>query len=217
MPPTSCHKYIQIRKGKDMITYEEIVDFWEDKEPDCVDWFEQAAGLLQKKLGDALFRYNVKKIFGEEKLKDVVFPEKVHLITELFYGNIITTDIERVIETAFQELKHSKVPTLIPQVLVELANQNMDANTFCLIKLHGDVCESTSWVLTEEEYNLVYGENIENTSLFVSTLERLMISRKLLFLGCGLEQDRTYCTVLYKMWKGGRDGGNVPSSAGSGE
>lgn len=97
-----------------------------------------------------------------------------------------------MIETAFEELKRIKIPTLIPQIQSDQTNQNMDANTRCLIKLHGDVNESTSWVLTEEQYNLVYGENVENTSLFVSILERLMISRKLLFIGCGLERDRTY-------------------------
>lgn len=234
-----------------MITYSELINFWEEKEPDCVEWFEQlcsmqrevvpfvgagiskdingkayplwrgfieeigqrellseevekldyfistncyeqAASFLQEKLGDALFRDNVKKMFGEKRLKGVVFPEKVRLLIEIFHGNIITTNIDRVIETAFEELKHIKIPTLIPQMQPDQANQNIDANTLCLIKLHGDVSESTSWVLTEEQYNLVYGENIENKSLFVSILERLMISRKLLFIGCGLEQDRTY-------------------------
>ena len=233
-----------------MITYEELVNFWEEKEPDCIEWFkqlcsiqrevvpfvgagiskningsayplwrefleeigkrellseevekldqfinincyEQAASFLQERLGDVLFRDNVKKIFGEERLKDVVFPETVRLITDVFHGNIFTTNIDRVIETAFEELKHIKIPMLIPQMQSEQANQNIDANALCLIKIHGDVSESTSWVLTEEQYNLVYGENIENTS-FVSILERLMISRKLLFIGCGLERDRTY-------------------------
>ena len=234
-----------------MITYKELVDFWKEREPDCIEWFEQlcsiqgevvpfvgagmskdineeayplwrefleevgkrellfeeaeklgqfinansyeqAAGFLQERLGDTLFRDNVKKIFGKERLEGVVFPEKVRLITELFQGNIITTNIDWVIETAFKELRNIKIPTLIPQSQPDRTNQNIDANTFCLIKLHGDVSESTSWVLTEEQYKLVYGENIEDASLFVSILERLMISRKLLFIGCGLEQDRTY-------------------------
>ena len=234
-----------------MITYNELIDFWVEKEPDCIEWFEQlcsiqrevvpfvgagiskningkayplwrefieeigkrellseeaekldyfvnencyaqAASFLQERLGDVLFRDNVKKMFGEKSLKGVVFPETVQHIIELFHGNIITTNIDRVIETAFEELKHIKIPALIPKMQSDQVNQNIDANTLCLIKLHGDVSESTSWVLTEEQYNLVYGENIENTSLFVSILERLMISRKLLFIGCGLERDRTY-------------------------
>lgn len=234
-----------------MITYEELVNFWEEKEPDCIEWFEQlcsiqeeivpfvgagisknvngkayplwkefleeigkrellpqemeelnqrisancyeqAASFLQEKLGDVLFRDNVKKIFGEERLEGVVFPETVRLIIEVFHGNIFTTNIDRVIETAFEELKHIKIPMLIPQIQSDQANLNIDSNSLSLIKLHGDVSESTSWVLTEEQYNLVYGKNKEDASLFVSVLERLMISRKLLFLGCGLERDRTY-------------------------
>ncbi len=236
-----------------MITYEEITNFWKEKEPDCIEWFEllcsikeevvpflgagiskdikekvypqwkeflkeigerelsstelekldqfintncrcyeKAASFLQNRLGDTLFRDNVKRIFGEDRLKDAVFPEKVRLIPELFHGNIFTTNLDRAIETAFEELKHIEIPTLIPQMQSDQANQHIDANTFCLIKLHGDVRESTSWVLTEEQYDLVYGKDGEDTPLFVSILERLMISRKLLFIGCGLEQDRTY-------------------------
>lgn len=240
-----------------MITYEELVSFWKEKEPDCIEWFEQlcslqrevvpfigagiskningkayplwrefleeigkselipeeaekleqyirencyeqAASFLQESLGDVLFREKVKKIFGEERLNGVLFPEKMRLITELFRENIITTNIDRVIETAYEGLKQIKIPTLIPQVQSDQVNQNIDANTFCLIKLHGDVNESTSWVLTEEQYNLVYGKNMDDASPFVSILERLMISRKLLFMGCGLERDRTY-DVLNKI------------------
>lgn len=158
-----------------MITYNELIDFWKEKEPDCIEWFEQlcsiqreivpfvgagiskeingeayplwkefieeigkrellskeeekldyfvsancyeqAASFLQETLGASLFRNNVKKIFGEERLKDAVFPEKVRFIIELFHGNIITTNIDRVIETAFEELKHIKIPALIPQM-----------------------------------------------------------------------------------------------------
>ena len=154
--------------------------------------YEQAASFLQEILGNVLFRDKIKNIFGEERLKGVVFPETVQLITELFHGNIITTNIDRVIEKAFEELRHINILRLIPQMQSDQANQNIDTNTFCLIKLHGDVGESNSWVLTEEQYNLVYGEKVEDTSLFVSILERLMISRKLLFIGCGLERDRTY-------------------------
>ena len=164
-----------------MITYSELINFWEEKEPDCVEWFEQlcsmqrevvpfvgagiskdingkayplwrgfieeigqrellseevekldyfistncyeqAASFLQEKLGDALFRDNVKKMFGEKRLKGVVFPEKVRLLIEIFHGNIITTNIDRVIETAFEELKHIKIPTLIPQMQPDQAN-----------------------------------------------------------------------------------------------
>ena len=53
-----------------------------------INCYEQAASFLQERLGDVLFRDNVKKIFGEERLKDVVFPETVRLITDVFHGNI---------------------------------------------------------------------------------------------------------------------------------
>lgn len=234
-----------------MITYDELVAFWKEKEPDCKNWFEQlcavqkeivpfigagiskningtayplwkeflqeiangellseeaekfdqlikenryeqAAGFLQESLGNVLFRDEVKRIFGVEQLNGVQFPETVRLITELFHGNIFTTNIDRVLETAFEELEQRKIQTLIPQMQIDQANQSIDGNTFCLIKLHGDVNEFTSWVLTEEQYDSVYGKNPGDTTLFVSTLERLMISRKLLFIGCGLAQDRTY-------------------------
>lgn len=234
-----------------MLTYQELVSFWEEREPDCIEWFEQlcsmkkevvpflgagisknihgeayplwrefleeigkrellsketkqleqyikeneyelAASFLYNSLGETLFRDNIKKIFGQERLHGVVFTETVQLITELFHGNMITTNLDQVIEKAFEDLKHIHISTLIPQMQSDQVNQNIDANTLCLIKLHGDVSESTSWVLTKEQYEMVYGETIEHTSLFVSILERLMISRKLLFIGCGLVRDRTY-------------------------
>lgn len=234
-----------------MITYDELMTFWEEKEPDCRDWFEQlcavqseivpfigagvskningtayplwkefleeiakrellseeaeklerlikancyeqAASFLQKSLGDVLFRDNVKRIFGADRLSGVKFPETVRLLTQLFHGNIFTTNIDRVIETAFEQLKQRKIQTLVPKMQIDQANQSIDENTSCLIKLHGDVNEFTSWVLTEEQYDSVYGKNPEDTTPFVSILERLMISRKLLFIGCGLVQDRTY-------------------------
>lgn len=151
-----------------MTTYEELVTFWEEKEPDCKDWFEQlcavqkeivpfigagiskningaayplwrefleeigkrellsdeaeelgrlienncyeqAAGFLQTSLGDVLFRDNVKRIFGVQRLNGVEFPETVRLITEFFHRNIFTTNIDRVIEIAFEELKELPV------------------------------------------------------------------------------------------------------------
>ena len=234
-----------------MISYDKIVEYWGEKEPDCKDWFEElcsiqdeivpfigaglsknvngnayplwkeflkeigkkellpvedeelkelmsknwygkAAGFLEQKLGDVLFRDNVKKIFAESRLEGTVLPEKIALLTELFQGNIVTTNIDKTIEFAFKNIHNIMIPLVIPQIQSDMANKNISTNALCLIKIHGDVNEATSWVLTERQYDAVYGSKVGEDLPFVAFLKRLMMSRKILFIGCGLEKDRTY-------------------------
>lgn len=61
------------------------------------------------------------------------------------------------------------------------------------MKLHGDAESDATHILTEQQYELAYGQPpaFDFQKPLPKALRQIYISQSLLFLGCGLEQDWT--------------------------
>ena len=113
---------------------------------------------------------------------------------------VITTNFDSYVERVFEEYRNPFGKIILGpacDVSSELNETPLDANT--LIKLHGTASNKNFRVLTYREYEKHYISDGEFDIGLPTpgTLERLSSSRRLLFVGCSLQQDR-FLTVLQK-------------------
>lgn len=69
-------------------------------------------------------------------------------------------------------------------------------NERCLLKLHGSIEETSSIILTTKQYDKFYGKSSRRNKPLPRYLEKLFTTKKLLFVGCSLEFDRTLNILL---------------------
>lgn len=105
-------------------------------------------------------------------------------------GLVMTTNFDRVLETAYLRWSSKAIRTVTPnqQDCLAQLRQNQSLGLF---KLHGDIgSEAVSiddLVFTREQYEKKYADG----SPLVQELTRWFENRRLLFLGCSLNADRT--------------------------
>jgi hypothetical protein len=132
-------------------------------------------------LGKPRFFEIVSEIFD----RDITFDQipRVHkVIVSTDYRAFITTNYDRLIESAFviQRLRHPKV--LTPDSIAGLANALYRPDPF-ILKLHGDIAASESLVLTEDDYDRLTFQS-PHVRLFMHALS---LSYALLFAGYSLK------------------------------
>src|SRR5262245_25876513 len=154
----------------------------------------EAASLLYKPSPDR-FQRLVEKSFGAPVAEEQVRKGPVSLLPLICKGPSITTNFDRVLETAFRVAGFSFDP---PITALEPDNviRAMHRNQHVLIKMHGDALDRSARVFTGIEYQRQYGADKGSQNhgrrAGIPTLARIMFTnRPLLFLGCSLEKDRT--------------------------
>lgn len=116
----------------------------------------------------------------------------VTFLPEISDGCIITTNFDCVIETVFQESNKS-----IRGYMHGIQSQNQFVPKLiqgerCILKLHGDVSDPSTYIFSEDQYKDAYGDDgIDYTKPLSKVLRQIFISHSLLFLGCSLSQDMT--------------------------
>ena len=134
-----------------------------------------------------------------------VKPHDIHQkIISLGPNCYITTNYDKLIELSFQRwLPENYFRTVINRQLTETAEiVGARANNF-LFKLHGDVEDSESIILTREQYRtLNYGGELHHA---LETTKTLMLSRPIVYIGFGLrDPDFLYLKdLLINTYKGG--------------
>ena len=123
-------------------------------------------------------------------------PEKlqasaVYVLPYLFQnGLVMTTNFDRVLETAYRKVRGHSIETVTPNQQ-DLLEQLRQKSSLGLFKLHGDIGSGTvsidDLVFTGEQYEKKYADG----SPLVRELTRWFENRTLLFLGCSLNADRT--------------------------
>jgi NAD-dependent SIR2 family protein deacetylase len=110
------------------------------------------------------------------------------LITELFPDTVITTNYDRLIEQAFDTGAVNAFQVINGmEALEEPATDRVS-----IIKLHGDVRTPVTCILSKNQYNQAYGNDIIDMSLPIpKLLEYYYKNSSLLFVGCSLNSDRT--------------------------
>jgi hypothetical protein len=146
--------------------------------------FEEAAEILSQGANARLFN---ERIEHELRLRDGA-PVKgaVRLLPSLFPGVVITTNLDRLLETHYKNCGLEFEAVLVGAALGRFRAVRRDG-AGCLIKLHGDCCQVEGRVLRTAEYDDAYRVG----SAVREELELLYRNNNLLFLGCSLGGDRT--------------------------
>lgn len=154
--------------------------------------FEDAASYICS-ISNRLFIDRVKDVFSPSHLRGRTFNSALKLIPQIADNMIITTNLDEVLETVWQQ-EGLKFDSIITPDCEDQFNDAIISNTQTLIKLHGSVQESTKYVLTKEQYDDCYGidsnNNVNFEKSFPRNLGRAIQSKTFLFLGCSLKNDR---------------------------
>lgn len=168
--------------------------------------FEEAASAAMRILGKTGFENAFETLFSMNKLSGnkVPFSKSAQLLPELFSDLLVTMNFDHVLETIYNQNNKSFVYTLAPRThksAKELANSAMREGQHFLIKLHGDIADPNSRVLTKDEYDDIYGELSEvqkeisdykfKECSYLEMLSMLFSNIPFLFLSCSLMSDRT--------------------------
>lgn len=154
--------------------------------------YEEAAQNIQDEYG-IRFHDRTEEYFDRGKIRYAAVSPAMKLLPSLFQGPMVTTNLDRVIESVYAE-EGIEVKTLFADDLRQ-AQALMRDGDVCLWKIHGDVEDRISWVITRDDYEKQYGKA---GSGFLKFLEEFLQNRLLLFLGSSLNSDRIV-SVLQEM------------------
>ena len=154
--------------------------------------YEAAADLLEERLGAGLLAQAVLTKFD---LKAGVSGrgKPAALLPKLAGNLIVTTNYDRVIELVFKE-GGRPIPegNILTGERSDAVIQRVGRSELCLWKIHGDIDEIESRVLTTSEYNRAYPQRSRDGRIHVSdSLKYIAQKVTFLFLGTSLESDRT--------------------------
>jgi hypothetical protein len=123
--------------------------------------------------------YKVQKIAGP-----------IQLLPSLSHGCVVTTNFDDAIEHA---MKAKDISFDGHMYGMEEHNffSRLTRGERCLLKLHGDYDNSSTYILSGDQYAAAYGEPFSFKKPIPKALRQIYISTTLLFLGCSLETDTT--------------------------
>jgi predicted ATPase/Tfp pilus assembly protein PilF len=155
--------------------------------------YEEAASDLMEALGHRRFQDLLAARFGDRRLEGLRIEGAVSALPDLPSGPIITTNFDRLIETAFAQRGRPITPYW--HSYASKGSEALQQDRPFLLKLHGDWDHPTTRILTLDEYTRAYGDISSDDVSFSlplpTLLFKLLASRCCLFLGCSLRQDRT--------------------------
>lgn len=122
----------------------------------------------------------------------------VSLLPKLFDNSAITTNFDRVLETAYNKDNRDFVEKVSGRGQSTAFFRAIPAGERYLLKLHGNLDNAAERVLSKTEYDAAYGSNgcIDMNFPLPKLLKRLYSSYSFLFLGCSLSADRTIQTFI---------------------
>jgi hypothetical protein len=146
--------------------------------------YEAVIAAIEASRGRDVFIQEIRDVFSRTgKITNTTL-----LITELFPDTVITTNYDRLIEQAFDTGADNAFQVINgTSALTEPATDRVS-----IIKLHGDVRTPGNCILSQNQYDLAYGnESIDMALPIPKLLEYYYRNSSLLFLGCSLNSDRT--------------------------
>ena len=147
---------------------------------------EDAAQRLYTALGEPKFRTALQSRF---RLNNQPVSGSMRHVIELADGLIITTNYDRVVETAWQSAFLTRgIRNGVEQLLATSAEdlaRALNGSSHAVLKLHGDIERSETWVLTSDRYAAIYG-----SAEFKRFLSRFFSAHIPLFIGCSMTEER---------------------------
>ncbi len=156
--------------------------------------YEGVTDDLVSKLGEPRFNRDFERDF---KTPDEI-EGAVRWLPRLFDNCCITTNFDRVLETAYKSEDRPFTEKVNGRGQVGAFFRAIPAGERYLLKLHGNLDNATERVLTRAEYDAAYGGDgdIHFEQQLPKHLKRLYLSYSFLFLGCSLSADRTIQTFM---------------------
>jgi hypothetical protein len=165
--------------------------------------YEEIVDHIEQQRGNDVFAQELRDAFA----KNGVIPPADYLVAELFQDTLITTNYDRLIEQSFDSGGGKVVEVLTPATILEPP----DPTRVTVIKLHGNVNAPGSCILSQGQYAAAYGADAIDLSLPIpQALDYYFRNSSLLFLGCGLNQDRTVHVFETIKIKAREDGADLP-------
>ena len=152
--------------------------------------YEDAAEKISGLLGVTSFQDQLVAVFGEAKITDDALKKMaVRYLPRIFKDSlVVTTNFDKVLERAFLMEQQSFVEKVALRHLTNWqAERSQRGSLHYLIKIHGCVSAPDEVVLTKASYDDLYSKN----SSHIARLRRILGGNNLLFIGCGLKEDRT--------------------------
>jgi tetratricopeptide (TPR) repeat protein len=135
--------------------------------------------------------------YGEEKWVEVLKKaedESISFIPKLFFGPIVTTNFDQIIEKIHNNELLPAFPNHIEK-LKEEVKQTINKRKRILYKIHGCASSPENIVLTKDKYDEVYHPDTE----LVKSLEKFFQGFNFLFLGCSLTEDDYPIDLLLRL------------------
>ncbi len=152
------------------------------------DLFKYADKIVQTMGNTHLAMKRIRELFEK---REVTISKSVYILLNSFSPLLVTTNYDDIFEKAAAKIMgYGSLKPLLP-VLKGQVDEAIQINERCLLKLHGSLEETTSFILTTEQYDKFYGKSgtLSNRPLPLY-LERIFSGKKVLFVGCSLEEDR---------------------------
>ncbi|NIM78158.1 MAG: hypothetical protein GTO20_05160, partial [Candidatus Aminicenantes bacterium] len=179
-------QFFQGLKGEFLLPEDET-HFLQLKNSDQDNRFEAMADFLVKKSGRRKFEEEMKTHFDKPLLPEM--KKKFDLLHRAFPGLKITTNFDCLIENnAFGT--HVNVCCGYQGEELEKWFTYMDKNV--LLKIHGDLQDVSSIVLSSKQYAEIYGDpaGFDPKAPLPGFLKRVFTNSSVLFIGCSLVRDR---------------------------
>jgi len=155
--------------------------------------FDEAASRVLELMGEVAFHETFERTFGRHAsiTSDGKLPRTLMAI---FPGPVVTTNYDQLLEKFAMPEFDQKFLGRVPG---EFARACREGERF-LLKLHGDIFQNDTRVLTREEYRVAYGGAIalSSTTALIRTLRALFTRETVLFVGCSLGADVTMKLLL---------------------
>ncbi|HUQ38391.1 MAG TPA: SIR2 family protein [Aestuariivirga sp.] len=165
--------------------------------------YEEIVEQIEQQRGADVFAQELRDVFA----KNGVIPPADYLVAELFQDTLITTNYDHLVEQSFDFGGDKAVQVLTPATILEPP----DATKVTIIKLHGNVDAPASCILSKAQYAAAYGgASIDLALPIPQALDYYFRNSSLLFLGCGLNQDRTVRVFEAIKVKARADGADLP-------
>jgi hypothetical protein len=152
--------------------------------------YETAAQKVHDVLRKTPFHDRLVSVFNESRIDDDRMKTmSVRYLPKIFSDAlVVTTNFDKVLEQAFLMEQHSFEEKIALRHLTNWqAERVRRATKHYLIKIHGCVAAPDEVVITKKSYDDLYNDN----STHISRLRSILNANNLLFIGCGLKEDRT--------------------------
>lgn len=146
--------------------------------------YEEVIAHIEQQRGREVFEQEIRDVFGKRgRIQDVTLR-----ISELFSDTLITTNYDRLLEQVFDTGGPSRVQVINGVTAMTLP----DPGKVTIIKIHGDFKDPVHCILARAQYDAAYGEpDLDLHRPIPKILGHYYRNISLLFIGCGLRNDRT--------------------------